>query len=405
MPSGSPATSSAGGLLRRALAVLGVCAVVLGAFALGFLLTRAAPSSSPSAAPLQRDRPITLIDEVRAELTSYYYRWIDPKVLARPSVDEILEGLEDPHTDYLTRTEFQSLQETTQGTYTGIGLTVGPARNGLLVTSALKGPAREAGIREGDVIVRIDGKRAAPLSFEHSLALVKGEAGTLVHLTVRRPKSGKAIDFTVVRRDIEVPPISAHMIELRKRDVAYLRVFSFPSGVAQSLEEATSRLVEMGAEAAIIDLRDNPGGLLSEAVETTSIFLEDGLVCRTDGLHEEAHLYDVTGFATHPELPLVVLVDYGSASAAEIVAGAFADNERATLVGERTFGKASVQTVAPLRDGGALKLTTAKYLTPAGADITSVGISPSTLAVDDPLTESDEALRTARKTLLKVLRG
>jgi carboxyl-terminal processing protease len=163
--------------------------------------------------------------------------------------------------------------------------------------------------------------------------------------------------------------------------------------------------VEQGAKGAILDLRDNPGGLLSEAVDVTSVYLGKGIVCRTDGLHEDPHTYNVSGLSTQPDLPLVVLVDGGSASAAEILAGAFHDNDRAVLVGERTYGKASVQTVAPLSDGGALKLTTAKYLTPAGADITGRGIEPGIVAVDDPLTERDEALRIARTTMLDVLRN
>jgi carboxyl-terminal processing protease len=270
------------------------------------------------------------------------------------------------------------------------------------VTSALRGPAREAGIRKGDVIVSIDGEQAGKLPFDRSLALIKGETGTLVRLTVRRPRRG-TIDFTVMRRDIDVPPISARMMKVGKTKLAYVRVFAFPDGAAEQIERATTRLVEQGARGAVVDLRDNPGGLFAQAVSSASVYLEDGIVCRTDGVHEEAQTYKVTGEATHPELPLVVLVNSGSASAAEILAGALYDYDRATLVGERTFGKASVQTIAPLRNGGALKLTTAKYVTPAGADITGRGIHPGIVAVDDPLTERDEALVIARRTLADVL--
>jgi carboxyl-terminal processing protease len=311
-------------------------------------------------------------------------------------------GLEDPHTDYLTPAEYESIQDTTEGTYSGVGLTVGPARRGLLVTSALRGPAREAGIRKGDVIVSIDGERVGTLPFDRSLALIKGETGTLVRLTVRRPRRG-TMDFTVMRQDIDVPPISARMMKVGKAKVAYVRVFAFPDGAAERIERATTTLVEEGARGAIVDLRDNPGGLFTQAVSSASIYLEEGIVCRTDGVHEEAQTYNVTGNATHPELPLVVLVNGGSASAAEILAGALYDYDRATLVGERTYGKASVQTIAPLRNGGALKLTTAKYVTPAGADITGRGIHPGIVAADDPLTDRDEALLIARRTLADVL--
>ena len=391
--------------MRRAAGYIGALVVVAAAFALGFFLTRTEQGAGQSAPPVRADRPLRLIDEVRAELTSSYYRWIDPAVLERPTVEQILAGLDDPHTDLLTTSEYASLQEHTQGTYSGIGLTVGPARRGLLVTSAIAGPAREAGIRKGDVIVRIDGARTGRLPFERSLALIKGEKGTIVRLTVRRPKERKPLDFMVVRREIEVPPLNARLVTWKKEKLAYIHVFSFPAGSAQRLEQATSELVRQGVKGAIIDLRDNPGGLLSQAVDVASVYIEDGIVCRTDGLHEEEHEYRVTGVATHPNLPLVVLVNGGSASAAEIVAGALMDHDRATLVGERTYGKASVQTVAPLHAGGALKLTTAKYLTPAGADITSVGLEPSVVAADNPLTARDEGLRIARRALARILRN
>jgi carboxyl-terminal processing protease len=392
--------------VRRAAGYLGALVVVVAAFALGFFLTRTEQGAGQSAPPVRADRPLRLIDEVRAELTSSYYRWIDPSVLERPTVDQILAGLDDPHTDLLTTSEYASLQEHTQGTYSGIGLTVGPARRGLLVTSAAAAsPAREAGIRKGDVIVRIDGARTGRLPFERSLALIKGERGTIVRLTVRRPKEPEPLDFMVVRREIEVPPLDARLVSWKKQKLAYIRVFSFPAGSAQRLEQATSDLVRRGVTGAIIDLRDNPGGLLSQAVDVASVYIKDGIVCRTDGLHEEEHEYRVTGVATHSDLPLVVLVNGGSASAAEIVAGALMDHDRATLVGERTYGKASVQTLAPLLAGGALKLTTAKYLTPAGADITGVGLEPSVVAADNPLTARDEGLQIARRALGRILRS
>jgi carboxyl-terminal processing protease len=391
--------------MRKGAGYLVALLLVAGAFAAGFFLTRTESGAGQSAPPVRADRPVRLIDEVRAELTASYYRWIEPAVLERPTVDDILAGLDDPHTDLLTTAEYESLQEHTQGTYTGIGLTVGPARKGLVVTSVADGPAAEVGIRKGDLITRVDGEAVGKLPFESALALIKGQAGTVVGLTARRPGKKEPLDFTVVRRDIEVPPLSARLITTKAGKIAYIRVFSFSAGAAAQIAEATADLVRMGATGAVIDLRDNPGGLLSEAVDAASVFVDDGIVVRTDGLHEEGHEYHVTGAATQPDLPLVVLVNGGSASAAEIVAGALVDHDRATLVGQRTFGKASVQTIAPLLGGGALKLTTAKYLTPAGADITNLGLEPSVVAVDDPTTRPDEGLRIARRTLFETLRS
>jgi carboxyl-terminal processing protease len=391
--------------VRRGAGYLAALVLVAAAFALGFFLTQTESGASQSAPPVQADRPLRLIDEVRAELTSSYYRWIEPAVLERSTVDGILAGLEDPHTDLLTTAEYESLQEHTQGTYSGIGLTVGPARKGLVVTSVADGPAAEAGIWEGDLITRVDGEPVGKLPFESALALIKGHPGTVIGLTVKRPTKKKPLDFAVVRREIEVPPVSTRLITTKKDKLAYIRVFSFSAGAAGQIAEATTDLVERGATGAIVDLRDNPGGLLSEAVDVASVFIEDGIVVRTDGLHEEKHEYRVTGAATLPDLPLIVLVNGGSASAAEILAGALVDHDRASLVGQRTFGKASVQTIAPLQGGGALKLTTAKYLTPAGADITGLGLEPSVVAADDPTTRPDEALKIARRALVETLRS
>jgi carboxyl-terminal processing protease len=390
--------------VKRGAGYLAALVLVVGAFAGGFFLTQTEPGTSQPA-PVRTDRPERLLDEVRAELNSSYYRWIDPDILQRRTVEGILAGLEDPHTDLLTDSEYESLRNDTEGTYSGIGLTVGPGRSGLVVTSAAPGPAREAGIRKGDVIVRVGDKQVRGLPFEHALALIKGDPGTVVTVTVKRPGRKKPLEFAIVRREIEVPPISFRLISAKKEKVAYIRVFSFPAGTAERIKQATSQLAEQGVSGAIIDLRDNPGGLLSQAVDVASLYIENGIVCRTDGLHEEEHEYRVTGLTTHPGLPLVVLVNGGSASAAEIVAGALVDHNRATLVGERTYGKASVQTIAPLQGGGALKLTTAKYLTPAGADITGVGLEPSVVAADDPLTQRDEGLRIARRTLAEVVRA
>jgi carboxyl-terminal processing protease len=391
--------------MRRTGGIAAVALLVAGAFLLGFFLTRhTEPVRSATSGYAPMEKPVPLIEEVRADLARSYYRWIDPTVLSEPTIDEMIAGLEDPHTDYLTPSEFEALTDRTEGTYSGVGLTVGPSKQGLVVTSAFEGPAQTAGIRRGDVIIRIDGEPARRLPFERSLALIKGEQGTVVELTVKRPDHGK-ITFQVVRQEIDVPPIQSRLLgaDGRQPRLGYVRVLSFPAGTAKRVELATTRLAQRGAEGAIIDLRDNPGGLLSEAVDTVSLYVEEGLVCKTDGAHQDFHAYEVGGNPSHPALPLVVLVNGGSASAAEIVAAALWENERATLVGDRTFGKASVQSIEPLSNGGALKLTTAKYVTPSGLDISETGIRPKVEALDDPLTKPDEGLRVARTTLRELL--
>ena len=351
-----------------------------------------------------KQQPPALIDEVRADLQEEYYRPVDPAILRRATVEAVIDGLDDPHTEYLTPAEYSVLEERTEGTYSGVGLTVGPSKVGLVVTSAFRGPAQEAGIRRGDVIIRIDGRPAGRMPFERSLALIKGEKGTIVRLTVRRPHAG-TMRFQVVRQEIDVPPIRARLLKVAGKRLGYIRVLSFPDGTAERVELATARLVERGAQGAILDLRDNPGGLLSQAVDTVSLYISEGIVCRTAGAHQEVRSYAVSGDATQTSLPLVVLVNGGSASAAEIVAAALHENGRATLIGDRTFGKASVQSIEPLSNGGALKLTTATYSTPRGTDISGRGLRPKIRALDDPLTRPDEGLAGARRILLRLVAG
>ena len=385
-----------------------VAVLLGGAFFLGLFVTRTqAPESATVAAAkpppsTPSERQPTLIDEVRRELGDSYYRSVSPKVLAVPTIDGILEALGDPNTDYLTAPEYESLKNRTAKSYLGVGLTVEPARAGLLVTSALRGPARQAGIRPGDVIVRIDGRPAGTLSLEQSLAFIKGEKGTFVRLTIRRPN--KIVKrFTVMRQEIAVPSLRTRLFTYRGTKLAHARLLAFREDTSTRLREATERLVARGASGLVLDLRDNPGGLLAQAVRTVSIFLKKGVVCTTAGLHQEQVVYEVSGRAAHPKLPLVILVNGASASAAEIVAAAFQNHERAVIVGRHTFGKASVQSIKPLWNGSALKLTTATYLTPSGVDLSEGGVRPQVRAFDRPLTRRDEALHAAARALLRTV--
>jgi len=410
--------------MRRAGAALVTVLLLAGAFALGLVISRGSGGTSPPAeakaisAPqgttlrrparpvpyLQPQRTLAerLRDEVRNELATSYYLPVDREVLEGDTISEILDRLGDPYTEYLTPEAYQSLQNRTARSYSGVGLTVGPAEGGLIVTSALAGPAREAGIRKGDVIVSIDGRPVHDLPFERSLGLIKGEEGTLVRLTVERG-DGFTAQFTVVRQRIAVPAIRSRLIRVAGTAIGYVRLVSFPGSATERVDQAVRSLVDRGAKGLILDLRDNPGGLLSQAVQTASLFLRYGIVCTVEGEHQEPRTYEVTGSAPYSRLPLVVLTNAGTASAAEIAAAALADHGRAVLVGERTYGKGSVQSVKELSNGAALKLTTARYRTPSGLDITGLGVGPDVLALDDPLTKPDEAVVTAEHALLDYL--
>jgi carboxyl-terminal processing protease len=387
---------------RRAAGIALVAILLAAAFALGLFLTARPPSILPPVAGQASDQEARprAIEEVREALASSYYRTVGRDVLEKPTITGLLRALGDPNTDFLTAVEYDSLKSRTARSYSGVGLTVEPSRAGLVVTSALNGPAREAGVRRGDIIVRIEGRPAGKLTFDQALNLIKGEKGTLVHMTLHRADHGP-LRVTVVRQEITLPSLRAHLVRFHGAKLGYLRLLSFPDASAERLQQATASLVRRGAQGIVLDLRENPGGLLTQAVRAVSIFLEEGVVCTVAGLHQDETTYEVTGSATYPKLPLVVAVNRGSASAAEIVAAALQDHERAVVVGRRTYGKASVQSIRPLSNGTALKLTTAMYLTPAGRDLTGRGVRPKVRVGDDPLTELDEVLRAAELALLK----
>lgn len=367
---------------------------------LGLLLTHTRGDEERSFASASRDRPPELIDEVRHQLVTSFYRSVPAATLNEPTIGGILASLKDPYTEYLTSEEYGSLKARTARSYSGVGLTVGPARGGLVVKAALQGPARRAGIRPGDLIVAIDGRRVRALPFQRSLDLIKGKEGTHVSLVVRRPREG-TLRFTVRRQEIALAAVRARTIDVGRLEIAHVRLLSFRANAGERLDQRARALVRAGADGILLDLRDNPGGLLAQAVRSVSVFVEDGVVCVTEGKHHARRVYAVTGKASLPKIPMVVLVDSDSASAAEIVAAALADHDRAVIVGERTYGKAFVQSVRELSNGAALKLTTAVFLTPSGRNLTERGLTPDVPAADNPLTRTDEALAAAERLLAK----
>lgn len=387
--------------MRRARGIAAVALLLLAAFALGWTATKGSGSRTgvrhPEAA--ERDQRPKVIDEVRRELATAYYRPVGARVLTEETIREILAGLRDPHTDYLTPKEYDALKRAIARSYSGVGLKVGPAKNGLRVTSAANGPARRAGVRPGDVIVSVNGHSTADLPFERSLALMTSDDLRVVHLTVRRPRVG-TMRFTVARRNILLPALRSRLVAPSGTRIGYVRLFSFREGTAERLEREVAALVKRGAKGLVLDVRDNPGGLFTEAIDVASLFLEDGVVCTTAGEHQEPRDYEVVGRATYPELPIVVVVNRRSASAAEILASGLGENGRALVAGERTFGKASVQSVRELSNGGALKLTTATYWTPSGVDLGNGGVRPKLKARDEPRTPADEALVAAQNALV-----
>ena len=374
--------------MRRVLWLLGVGTAAVAAFLLGASLqSRAQPEAQAA----------TVLDQVRGHLAASYYRRVDARILRLRSVESMLAALGDPYTEYLDPASYRLLQRETSGTYGGIGLTALPSRSGLVVTSLQPGPAHAAGIRPGDTILSIDDASVASLSFEQALGRILGRAGTTVELRVRR--GPRTLELRVQRRTMRSAAVHTRLLTSGASRVGYMRVTGFSTGVGQALRAAVRRFDARRANGLVLDLRGNHGGVLDSAVSVTSLFLSRAVVVSIEGANQPRRVYWTQGDGKC-RLPLVVLVDRETASAAEVVTAALHDNGRAVVVGESTYGKALVQTVQPLAGGAALKLTTARYLTPSGRDISSGGIVPDVLAVDLPDTTADESLAAALHTLL-----
>jgi carboxyl-terminal processing protease len=377
--------------MRRTLILLAAALVLAGPFYVGYRLSAGSRATTPVvvASP---------VDEVRNALAARYYREIPDEVLRLGSVDAIISALGDPYTAYLTPPAYRLVRQETSSSYTGIGVSVLPSARGFVVVSLRTGPAQRAGVRVGDTIVRIGRTRTANLSMSYALSTILGPRGTFVRLELLRGR--QHLDVRIRREVIRTPAVHAHLLSYAGRRWGDVRLTGFRVGSAVVLGREIRMLEQRGAQGMVLDLRQNPGGLLDQAVAVSSLFLDRGVVVSLTGLHEPREVFRaVGGVATR--LPLVVLVDRYSASSAEIVAAALRDNHRATIVGERTFGKALVQSIDPLGNGAAIELTIARYYTPAGADISNVGVVPQILARDNRATVEDEALATALKVLAR----
>ena len=377
--------------MRRPLILLALGLVLAGPFVLGYRLSRGDRATSPVAMA-------SVVDEVRAALAGRYYRPVPPSVLQLGSVGEIISALGDPYTAYLAPPDYELLRQQTESHYSGIGVSVLPSARGLVVVSVRPGPATHAGLRAGDTIVRIDGLPSLGLGTDAARARILGPLGTHVRLEVLRART--RIDLDVRRGLVRAPLVETALLSYRGRRWGHLRLGAFRAGAAAALRKQIRGLERGGAAGLVLDLRENPGGLLDQAVAVSSLFLDRGVVVSLAGAHNPREVYRAAGgIATR--LPLVVLVDRYSASSSEIVAAALNDNQRATLVGERTFGKALVQSLDPLDNGAALEITIARYTTPAGRNISGVGVVPTVHVVDDPRTARDEALETALRVLAR----
>jgi carboxyl-terminal processing protease len=322
-------------------------------------------------------RLLNLFSDVFERVRADYVEPVDDKDLVENAINGMLTGL-DPHSSYMNSKSFQDMQVQTRGEFGGLGLEVTFDSGFVKVISPIDDtPAARAGMKAGDVILAIDGKTVQGLSLNESVEKMRGTPGSKIVLTVKRAGVEKPLDVPLVREVIKVQAAKWHM---EGTDIGYVRLSGFTEQTDSGLHKALADLKEKSGgklNGIVLDLRNNPGGLLDQAVAVGQDFIHDGEIVSTRARHAEdnqrwdAHDGDLTR-----GLPLVVLINSGSASASEIVAGALQDHRRAILIGTRSFGKGSVQTVIPLPGDGAMRLTTARYYTPSGQSIQGLGIEP-----------------------------
>jgi carboxyl-terminal processing protease len=339
--------------------------------------------------------------EVIDSIEQNFYKRVDEESLQDASLKGIVESLNDPFSHYLTPKEAARFDESVSGEFEGVGMNVEEDRRGLKVLRVFEdAPAEKAGIQRGDLIVEVDGKSLAGVNSDVATSRIKGPSGTSVQLRVFSPGSDSTRRVSVKRERISVPVATARVVERDGKKLGVVELTGFSAGAHGLLRREIDQLLGKGAQGIVLDLRGNGGGLLSEAVLVSSIFIEDGEIVSVRGRSRSERTQDAQGDALDEDIPVVVLVDGGSASASEIVTGALRDRNRATVVGTNTFGKGLVQEVERLSNGGVLDLTVANYYLPGGKTITKAGIKPQVKAEDDPETDRDEALPTALETLL-----
>ena len=304
----------------------------------------------------------------------------------------------DPHSVYLPPKIYKELRLGTAGRFQGVGVEVGIRKKYLTVISPIKNsPAAKAGIRSGDKIVGIDGKPTSQMDLSQSVTKIRGKKGSKITLSILRKGNKKHFDITLTRSVIKIQSVKSELLD---DNIGYISVSSFQHGTEKELKKALEKLHKNNAlNGLVLDLRQNPGGLVEQSVSVSDIFLDKGTIVTTESRGKEIDKYEAHKDGTEPHFPIIIMVDGGTASAAEIVAGALKDNNRAIILGETTFGKGSVQTVIELEDGGALKLTIAKYYTPSGNSIQEKGIIPD---INVPAKKpSDEKDKVVQKNSLK----
>jgi carboxyl-terminal processing protease len=329
-----------------------------------------------------------------------YFHTVDDQDLENASIASIINHIKQRYHDrfshYFTRSEYDRFKQ--GSSLSGVGIAVTQVQQGLRVATVYKRtPAREADIQPGEIITGVNGHSIAGKDADVVTSQIRGPAGTKVTLTIASP-DGSSRDVTLTRREVDIPQVAGHIEKVDGHKVGYVRLAGFFPGAHGELRKEVENLYQQGAQGLMLDLRGNGGGLLTEAVLVSSIFVPNGVIVSTHGRTQNTKTFDATGDAL-PQHPMVVLINGDTASASEIVTAALEQAGIAKVVGTTSFGKGTFQEVIPLNDGGALDLTVGEYLTRDGTSINGIGIAPQVKAKDIPSTKPDEGLQKALQTL------
>lgn len=353
------------------------------------------------AADSETYKNLKLFNEVLNMVEKNYVEEVDPKAVIHGAIQGMIKSL-DPHSAFMTAEQYNDLQADTKGTFSGLGIVITMQDDVITVVAPIEDkPAFIAGVKAGDKIIKIDGETTKGFTIMDAVHKLRGEKGTKVTITVVREGEADPMPFDIVRDVIEIKSVK---YKIYHGDIGYIRISNFQETTADELNETLAKMKAGNPplKGLVLDLRNNPGGLLTQSIEVSDVFLKSGVIVSSKGRTKTSRrIAEARDDGTEPESPIVVLINGGTASAAEIVSGALHDNKRALLLGTRTFGKGSVQTIVPLKDGSALKLTIAKYYTPDGESIQATGIVPDIMVeyAEPALDVKDRPKRIREKDL------